>query len=299
MYTDFGALADLRMEAREDSAGSIKEVASQFESLFVQMMLSSMRDATLKGGLFESNQLEAYEQMYDRQLSQELAQAGGVGLAEVIVRQFDQQAGASTKSLSPEQFNALPNYRLPSLSIAPQSIPQPKQGQDWSVESPEEFVRSLRPMADQAAARLGVDADTLLAQAALETGWGQHVIARDGASSNNFFNIKADSRWGGESVSRQTLEYRDGVAVRETASFRAYPSAQAAFDDYAEFVSGSPRYADALKADTPDQFLRELQQAGYATDPAYADKILAVRAAIDPTRSALALKNPENRPITH
>ncbi|GAB5413242.1 MAG: flagellar assembly peptidoglycan hydrolase FlgJ [Congregibacter sp.] len=299
MYTDFGALADLRLDARQDGAGSIKEVASQFESIFVQMMVSSMRDATLKGGLFESNQLEAYEQMYDRQLSQELAKAGGVGLADVIVRQFEQLTATSSGPLSPEQMNALPNYRLPSLSIESPEDFVAFMDQDWDADSPEAFVESLRPLAERAAQRLGVDADTLLAQAALETGWGKHVIARDGVSSNNLFNIKADSRWAGESITRQTLEYRDGVAVRESASFRAYPSAQASFDDYVDFVGNSPRYAQALSAESPDAFLRELQQSGYATDPAYADKVAAVRAAIDPSGSTLALKNSQNQPITH
>lgn len=309
MYSDFGALANLRTDARANSAGAMDEVASQFESLFVQMMLKSMRDATEKGGLFDSNQLDSYQQMHDQQLSLELAKQGGVGLADVIVQQFKgAQGAAASEDSSPATLKPLPNYRVPGIamsSIHPSTLAETGAGTaagsvkaDWSAETPADFLRSLRPYAESAADELGVDADVLLAQAALETGWGKHVLGDARGSSNNFFNIKAGPDWQGGSVKKTTVEYRDGVAVREAARFRTYPSAEAAFADYADFIGQKPRYADAVAvAGDAKAYLHELQRAGYATDPSYAEKILSVKARLDVDPEQIALKNSANRPI--
>ena len=311
LYSDFGSLAELRTDARRDGDASIREVAAQFESLFVQMMLKSMRDATMKGGLFESHSLENYEQMYDQQLSLELSNSGGIGLAEVLVEQLSSEAGVSSRAAksSPEGLplhggpapGRLPlgDYRervlkamelSPSRVLAPESRPDAAQETDSSAaaardrkfESPAEFVQAFRPLAEESARRLGVDPAVLLAQAALETGWGRHVTTGQGGSSNNLFNIKAGAGWKGDTVSVNTVEYRDGVAVRESAEFRAYASPQQSFQDYVDFIEGSPRYRRALEnAADGEGYLRELQAAGYATDPAYADKILAIMARGD------------------
>ncbi len=134
----------------------------------------------------------------------------------------------------------------------------------------EAFVGRLLPSVRAVAGRLGVDPLMLIAQAALETGWGRHMVQ----GSNNLFNIKADSRWQGPAVATQTLEYYQGRPVKETAQFRRYPSLMHSLDDYARFISQSPRYADALRqAADSEAYITGLQQAGYATDPAYADKI--------------------------
>lgn len=305
MYNDFGTLASLRTEARADEAGTLGEVAQQFESIFVQMMLSSMRDATMKGGLFESHQLETYEQMFDQQLSLDLARQGGVGLADVIVRQLGGEtaaptdpasggmrltAGPSSPSLpgSPGgSGDTLSVYRARALPSPAPSVRAPATGFAETgvgdgaraplAAAPAAFVDELRPLAEGAARELGVAPDVLLAQAALETGWGQHVIADGRGSSNNLFNIKAGGDWSGPVVSVRTVEYRDGLAVRETAAFRAYASPVEAFDDYVNLLRDNPRYAPALAAaGDPENYLRGLQDAGYATDPAYADKILAI-----------------------
>jgi flagellar protein FlgJ len=146
-----------------------------------------------------------------------------------------------------------------------------------SVRSPEDFLRAFRPLAERAARRLGVQPDVLLAQAALETGWGQHVTRGRQGPSNNLFNIKAGPDWPGARVAVATVEYRDGVAVREHAEFRAYESVEGSFDDYVDFIESNPRYRRALeRAADGEHYLRELQDAGYATDPAYADKILSI-----------------------
>jgi flagellar protein FlgJ len=144
--------------------------------------------------------------------------------------------------------------------------------------TPDDFLRRLWPMAEQAAAQLQLAPEALLAQAALETGWGKHVMRRpDGDSSHNLFGIKADARWQGGAVPMSTLEYQDGVAVKTRADFRAYASYADSFQDYVGFLRSNPRYRDALgKTDDPAAYFAELQSAGYATDPRYAEKILKV-----------------------
>ncbi len=143
--------------------------------------------------------------------------------------------------------------------------------------SPRDFLSALEPLARQAAARLGLDEAVLLAQSALETGWGAKITGGIEGSSRNLFNIKAGADWPGPKVTVPTLEYRDGVAVRERHSFRVYESFADSFDDFVDFLSSRPRYRQALdSAASPEGFLRGLQEAGYATDPNYADKILNV-----------------------
>lgn len=155
-------------------------------------------------------------------------------------------------------------------------VVQPQR--DRLPETPEDFIEQHWPRAQKAAARLGVDPEVLVAQAALETGWGKGMSRSiSGRPSYNLFNIKADENWGGASVTVNTLEYRDGVPQREQAEFRAYASFEESFLDYARFIEGKPRYAHARQvAADPRSYLAALQQAGYATDPLYADKIMGI-----------------------
>jgi flagellar protein FlgJ len=143
---------------------------------------------------------------------------------------------------------------------------------------PVNFVRALAPHAAEAAKKLGVSVRALLAQAALETGWGKHLPrGGDGSSSFNLFGIKAGSSWDGDKVSVPTLEYENGVAVRKRDAFRAYDSPAASFDDYAQLIANSPRYEQALgQGENIAAFARGLVHGGYATDPAYVAKITAI-----------------------
>ena len=157
----------------------------------------------------------------------------------------------------------------------------------WS--KPEEFARDLWPHVAAAARKLRVAPEGLLAQAALETGWGKHVMRRaDGEFSFNLFGIKATSTWPGHTATRQTIEFRDGVSERQLARFRAYPDIAAMFDDYVRVIGSQPRF-DGVRnhGEDTDAFADALQESGYATDPAYADKIRAVLAS-DTMRSALS-----------
>ncbi|HHI76446.1 MAG TPA: flagellar assembly peptidoglycan hydrolase FlgJ [Gammaproteobacteria bacterium] len=294
VYTDFAGLGALRARAREDRKGALDEVARQFESLFTQMMLRSMRDASFGGGLLDSRNTEFYRDMYDQQLAVELSRQRGLGLAEVIKRQLGGMQGRTGPGRSVQDYRreALPaavqaaaaaaSERVPSAAPPAESAPPALDG------TPETFVRVLAPAARAAARRLGLPPEALLAQAALETGWGAHVMRRpDGASSHNLFGIKADGRWSGERVSVTTLEYKDGVALKTRADFRAYNDWADSFEDYVRFVRDNPRYRKALQAtDDAGRYFEELQRAGYATDPAYARKIRRILES-GPLRTAM------------
>lgn len=313
-YTELNQLNDLRRRAGSDEEAALREVAQQFEQIFLSMMLKSMRDANAAFGEdnpFNSHNTRFFQDMYDQQLTLELSGQSGLGLADVMVRQLSQHSDirsdaerdarerplTEAEMLLNRAMNATAGMAASAvLGQAQASVPRnaaeveseadeanrvdavsaqsergiPSENLPRRFESPQQFVDSLLPLAEEMGAELGVDPKVLLAQAALETGWGRFII--DG--SNNLFNIKADSRWPGERVSVSTLEYRDGVAAKEVAAFRAYGSYAESFRDYVDFLRTNPRYQVALQntAD-PVAYLRELQAAGYATDPAYAQKI--------------------------
>lgn len=308
VYTDFQGIAALKYQARQDQAGSLEKVAKQFESLFVQMMVKSMRQASLGGGVFDSDRSRFYQEMYDQQISLNLSESGGMGIGAMLRRQLGQPEEPSEKPLS-----GLEGYRerpvIPAVRYLPIQAkqnpeaperPEAITGQSsQSIESPQQFVESLWSSAERAAASIGLPAEALLAQAALETGWGGHVMPAAGdRSSHNLFGIKADQRWAGERVRRETLEYETGVAVRRREAFRAYGSYEESFQDYVAFLKGSPRYAQAL-ANTHDSqaYFSALQQAGYATDPQYAQKILRVMQGPEMQAALQQLKGDAKRAI--
>jgi flagellar protein FlgJ len=266
-HTDFASLGRLRASAHNDPKGSARAVAQQFEGLFVQMVLKTMREASLGDGLFDNDQSRMYRDMFDGQLSTTLAGNGGVGLADAIMRQL---GGEVRPTAHPAGTVPRPAAAPPVARAAPPAL--------GLLEQPLHFVRAVWDQARTAAAQLGTDAKLLVAQAALETGWGRHVPQRpDGASSNNFFGVKAGGQWSGDRVAVPTLEFRDGVVRRENASFRAYDSVADGFNDYVRLLKSNPRYRAALElADDPRHFAHALQRAGYATDPAYGQKVLGI-----------------------
>jgi flagellar protein FlgJ len=229
-------------------------------------MLKNMRDSRLAEPVFgSSDQHDMYQEMMDQELSLSISRGRGLGLADVLVRQLGGEAPAM--SPTPEQF-------LRTASFVPTEASRRDASKGpWS--SPVDFARDIWPHAKRAATRLNVAPEALLAQAALETGWGEHVMSRDdGASSLNLFGIKANGGWSGDSVSRATVEFHEGVASREHAWFRAYADLDAAFDDYAKLIGENPRYAAVRDSGADGHgFARALQDAGYATDPLYAKKI--------------------------
>jgi flagellar protein FlgJ len=279
VYTDFNGLAKLKTEAKTDSQEALKEVAKQFESIFLNMTLKSMRDAKLSDGIFDSDQSQFYQEMYDQQLAVHLSGNPGVGLADLIVRQLS--TDGQTVDREPLDLKAYRN----KPAVSPGEI-QPgkttdinlKSSKQLPIKSVEQFVKQLWPYAQQAANEIGVEPKVLLAQAALETGWGKAVIDKaDGKSSFNLFNIKADKSWQGSKTSVNTLEFEQGTAKKVRAGFRVYDSYQQSFQDYVQFLKSNPRYGEALKQTAdPEAYVKGLQQAGYATDPKYAEKIMHI-----------------------
>jgi len=280
LYTDFAGLTRLKAQARVDQNAALDKAAKQFESMFLQMMLKSMRQAKLTDGLFDSQSMQKYREMYDEQLSVHLAEAGGAGLADVIKRQLagvDKQV--SRQGMDIQAYQQQPVQRLLGIqkdkAVAEAAVHKIEPVLDGT---PETFIDKLKPFAEKAAAALGIKPQALLAQAALETGWGKaQMKMADGKPSFNLFGIKADSRWDGQQANVSTLEFRDGVARKERANFRAYESYEDSFNDYANFIFENRRYQKALKnTENPAAYFNELQQAGYATDPRYAEKVMSI-----------------------
>ena len=261
--TDFTQYTSLRKAAGENDPAALREVANQFEALFLQTMLKSMRDASLGDPLFgDSEQQEMYQGMMDQQLAVEMASGKGVGLADMLVRQL----GGTDAAVTTRPDAA---YPIEHSSRVKSGLQTPA----WS--DPEAFARDIWPHAERTAKELNVAPEAILAQAALETGWGKHVMPNtNGAASFNLFGIKSGSGWSGDQVVRNTLEFRDGVARQEQAKFRSYSNVSSAFADYTNFIAENPRYENVRgSGDDASGFARALQESGYATDPDYAQKI--------------------------
>jgi flagellar protein FlgJ len=285
---DTRALADIRRQAKDGDPQAIKAAARQFEALFLQMVLKSMRDATPKEGLFDSEQTRLYESLLDQQLAQVMAGSrNGTGLAALIEKQLS-RAGTAEADAFPEGLPLLPPglaRRLeqaaatqgPAIPAAP--APATATGAAAAVGtadtgSPRDFLAAIWPHAETAGRSIGIPPAFLVAQAALETGWGcSEPRLADGRPSHNLFGIKAGASWRGPVAEAATTEYVNGVAETRVERFRAYGSYAEAFQDYASLLAGSPRYAAVLGATEAASFARGLQRAGYATDPAYGAKL--------------------------
>ncbi len=357
-YSDLNRLNQLKVGKDRDGAENVRKVAQEFESLFMNEMLKSMRSATevmAKDNPFNSQASKQYQDMHDQQLSVTLSkEGGGIGLADVLIRQLSkdqkpvekpnpfaqvaQTEGAKWSSnpnanttlakVDPARNDTqLLNQRRLALpgrlaeraqadlaAASPQAeqanqagVAQPLVNLDWNpatafaapkeaaltingveasapsapsktrFSSPAEFIATMLPMAEKAAKRLGVEPRFLVAQAALETGWGKSMIKqKDGSNSHNLFGIKANG-WSGESAKVTTTEYVNGKATKQVAGFRAYDSFEQSFNDYVRLLENNERYKPAIQVASvsgdSERFVNELQRAGYATDPQYANKI--------------------------
>lgn len=293
---DPNTLGGLRRLSKESSPEATKEAARQFEALFVQQMLKSMRDATPKGSMFDSDETRMYQSLLDQQMSMQLStRAGGIGLAKVIERQlnagkaevklpdgpvpldaairrgFDGAVSPSATGTA-SQAAKTAGAAASSAATAVPMLPNMPAG-----AGPRAFVEKVWPQAVEASRATGIPARFLVAQAALETGWGKFELKNaDGTPSHNLFNIKAGKSWSGDTVSTATTEYVNGAATRENARFRAYGSYADSFRDYANLIRNNPRYAAVVGQSDATAFARGLQAAGYATDPQYADKLARI-----------------------
>src|ERR1700728_1003348 len=224
-YADFQGLDRLRASAARQDPQALREAARQFEGLFTAMMLKSMREASLGNGLGDSEESKTYQDMYDQQLSLQLAQGKGLGLADMLMQQLTRaQAAHSTAATSAPAAGAAGGGD--AISTAQRVI----------------FVRALEPLAQSAGNSLGVAPDTPIAQAALETGWGRNMPTDSaGRSSANLFGIKAGDSWRGASVQATTTEYDQGTPVSTPAAFRSYGGAAPSVEDYISALRDSPR----------------------------------------------------------
>ncbi|MCP9339277.1 flagellar assembly peptidoglycan hydrolase FlgJ [Stutzerimonas xanthomarina] len=355
-YSDLNRLNQLKVGKDRDGAENVRKVAQEFESLFMNEMLKSMRSATevmAKDNPLSSQASKQYQDMHDQQLSVTLSkEGGGIGLADVLIRQLSKQQEPSEKpnpfaqvaQTEGAKWSSNPNSKIAPVDparndsqllnqrrlalpgrlaerahaevaaaitqadqssqagavqplvdldwkpatafAAPQDAPLTINGVDAAnpnapsktrFSSPAEFIATMLPMAEKAAKRLGVEPRLLVAQAALETGWGKSIIKqKDGTNSHNLFGIKATG-WDGASAKVTTTEYVNGKATKEVAGFRAYDSFEHSFNDYVRLLENNDRYKPALQvasaSGNSERFVNELQRAGYATDPQYARKI--------------------------
>jgi flagellar protein FlgJ len=305
---DVGSLTALKRQVASNDPQALRAAAQQFEALFLQQVLKSMRDATPQDGMFDSEQTRMYQSMLDQQLSQVLStKVNGTGLAALIEKQLARQ------NQEPQDFpDGLPLAPAsPSLPLRDRALPLSKPASGGLGELPvpvlrapvaapvatpltssgtnpppvnsagvivpmaaNEFVRKILPAAAEASASTDIPANFLVAQAALESGWGKSEPRfADGSSSYNVFGIKAGAGWTGPVVQATTTEYVNGIAQTRRENFRAYASYADAFRDYATLMTSSPRYANVIGNQDAAGFARSLQRAGYASDPQYAAKL--------------------------
>jgi len=336
-YTDISGLNRLKRAAVAEDPAAIKAVAKQFESLFINMMMKSMREANAGFGEdnpFNSSETKFFQEMLDKEYGLTIAGAGGIGLAKIIEKQLMGRQGVASVTRpekQPSQGESLgerlglgdrvgeplvgtgrvsevvanqegvpgvfnndaiikkalqnPNNKDQTVTNNPgvsgadtvieSGLTSPRTPTSVSFESPEDFVKQILVIAKSAAKALSIDQRVLVAQAALETGWGQHTLKdSQGGDSFNLFNIKTGADWQGESVLKRSLEYEQGIAIKKQSSFRAYRSFEDSFNDYTRLIQTSPRYQKALSlVNKPLEYINELQKAGYATDPNYGEKI--------------------------
>ena len=276
---DSKSLDALRSRAAGDPQGAVREVAKQFETLFMNELMKSMRSTALSSGMLDNAGTGMGSEMLDTQYATQLAGRPG-GLSDAIMKQLERQMGLSP---GPIPATGSANNTAAPLTATPQATRLPQTGAAG-------FVQQHQSAAQQAEAATGIPAAFMVSQAALETGWGRKEIKHgDGSPSYNLFGIKATGSWKGPVAEITTTEYINGKAQKVVAKFRAYGSYAESFSDYARLMKESPRYRAAVgtvasppaadgsgRAERAAAFAQGLQKAGYATDPAYADKLTRV-----------------------
>lgn len=292
---DVTSAQDLRTQFAKNPQEGLKAAAQQFETLFLQMVMKSMRDSVPQDGLLNSEQSRFYTGMLDQQLAQNVTTTGkGLGFARLIEQQLGRSVTNAEGALAPNasanaagnslplaapdarhlRFTTVPATLPTSSAYAAISAAAPAAGAADIPASSKEFVNRVWPHAVEASRSTGIPPQFLVAHAALESGWGRNEIRKDdGSSSHNLFGIKAGKSWNGGSVDTTTTEYVDGQPRQAVESFRAYASYEESFRDYANLLRGNPRYAGIIGSQDGAEFARGLQKAGYATDPGYADKL--------------------------
>ncbi|MDR1888551.1 MAG: flagellar assembly peptidoglycan hydrolase FlgJ [Zoogloeaceae bacterium] len=302
---DVQSARDLRTKFKMDKEAGVKAAAQEFEALFLQVMLKSMRATTSQDGFMDSDASRFFTGMLDEQVAKDISRTGSIGLARVLEEQLSTRInGPQVDGGKPREINHDLNAALRAATISaangddlPLAAFQNLQATleratvnraarlasaeavaaDESAATPKDFVRQMWPHAVEASRDTGIPPQFLIAHAALESGWGQRDIRNaDGSPAYNLFGIKAGASWRGRSTEVTTTEYENGAPVTQKARFRAYDSYAEAFADYANLLAKSPRYGGVIGSQDGTEFARRLQQAGYATDPKYAEKLAAI-----------------------
>jgi flagellar protein FlgJ len=270
-YTDLNGLAALKNAP--SSPETIRAVSEQVEALFLQMMLKSMRDAATADGELDSNETSMYQDMFDKQVALTLSKRQDLGIA----RLFERQLGAKASPAAPAAAPAVPPSKPAPAALPVHPDTRSKtQGAGLSLsQHAEQFVQQVLPTIRRAAAVLGVNPMGMLAQAALETGWGQRMPrTADGAPSLNLFGVKAGEEWGGARAVADTVEFNGGVAAQKRTAFRAYGSIEESVSDFARLLASSPRYREVVAAGGDAQaYVEKIAKSGFATDPEYGNKL--------------------------
>lgn len=293
-YFDMSALSNLKAKAEDQKDDTLKVVAQQLESVFLELVLKAMTEANsaIKSEIFNRDQEEFYQGMFNQQLALSLSKSGGFGLADVIYNQLKPKTGGEIHlepvmqnvplrkvADKPQIVDDKENAKIPivALDASVDTVEQVSSEKTTNLQSMKEFIEALLPHAQKVANVIGLDPKVLLAQSALETGWGKHILQHeDGVSSHNLFGVKADKRWEGERILAQTLEYADDQAQKIKANFKSYNNYLDSFIDYLNLLKNK-RYEKALEnTHDPKAFLTELHKAGYATDPNYVEKIMSI-----------------------
>ncbi len=278
---DAQSLNELKSKAGQDPGANLRPVARQVEGMFVQMMLKSMREALPKDGLFSSDSSRMYTSMYDQQIAQQMTAGKGLGLADMMVKQMGGEQAAQAAS-EPDQvpmkfpLEMVTTYQNQALTqMVRKAMPKaPDVNDEPLTGDSKDFLAQLSLPARLASQQSGVPHHLILAQAALESGWGQRQIRREnGEPSFNIFGVKATSNWKGPVTEITTTEFENGEAKKVKAKFRVYSSYLEALSDYVGVLTRNPRYAAVTNAATAEQGAQALQNAGYATDPNYARKL--------------------------
>jgi flagellar protein FlgJ len=286
-YTDLNGLAALKKDSKSPQA--VHAIAQQVDALFLQMMLKSMRDASAGQGEADSNEMGMYQDMFDKQVALTLSQHQGLGIGTSLTRQLSNAAAAAAPAGAPAAGTPATGAArgAPASGAAAgapaaggAALPAPAATSSASpstsmLQSATQFVSEVLPTIQRAANALGVSPLGMLAQAALETGWGQRMPRNaDGTPSLNMFGIKADDGWAGARAVASTVEFSGGVATQRQTAFRAYGSIQESVSDFANLLKGSHRYRNAIAAGGNAQaYVNSIGQSGYATDPEYANKL--------------------------
>ncbi|MFE8048579.1 flagellar assembly peptidoglycan hydrolase FlgJ [Brenneria goodwinii] len=286
---DVNAVNSLRRQVNQKDPAALEKVARQFEGLFVNMMLKSMRSALPQDGMLNNDQTRLYTSMYDQQMAQDLS-AKGLGLADMIMKQL----GQSHNDIPADSVGKVPmpldQERLAASALPPALIGEfmrrEQQRDDNAAE--QQAAQPLRQVSSQFADRLsipsmiaslqsGIPHHLIMAQAALESGWGRREITTaDGKPSYNIFGVKANDSWTGKVTEVITTEFENGKAYKTKELFRVYDSYLDALNDYVELLTKSSRYKEVVRANSAEDAAYALQRAGYATDPNYGDKLVQI-----------------------